>query len=97
MFHRLAEVPGDGGHRGEKQVPEVMTTQPLALGKAILEKSRQQRLILGERHNAIAHISRSRDVQLLAQTTARTSIIADCHNGRQIAYAGETLRQSPFT
>src|SRR5208283_1239555 len=74
-----------------------MTAQPLPLRKAILEKPRQQRLVLGERHNAVAYIARSRDVQLLAQTAAGTSIIGDRHDGRQIGYAGKPFLQRSLT
>ena len=84
MFHRLAEVAGDGRHGRKKKIAEVVSPHALACWEAVLEQAGQQGLVFGERHNTIAHIAGRRHVQLFAQPPAGTAVVAHRDDGREI-------------
>src|SRR5450631_1635517 len=50
----------------------------------VLEEPRQQSFFLRQGNNAVANVSRRRNVQLLAQTPAGAAVVAYRHNGREI-------------
>ena len=49
------------------------------------EEPRQQRLIIGQRHHAVAQVARRQHVEVPPQPPARSAIVGHGHDGRKIA------------
>ena len=58
-FHGVREVAGQMGHGHEKQVSEAVSLESPAAGETIVEQPRKERLILAQRHHAVADIARA--------------------------------------
>ena len=80
----LAEVAGNGSHRRKEQISEAMSADALAGREAILEEPRQQRFLFGERDDAVANVTRSREIELLPKPSAGAAVVADGDNRGQI-------------
>jgi hypothetical protein len=56
-----------------------------ALLKAVLEQSREQGLVFGEGNDAIAHVAWRKHIELFAQTSTRSAVVAHRHHATQFA------------
>src|SRR5450755_1696185 len=81
---RFAEISRDVGHCGEKEVAEAMAFQSFPGFETVLEEPRQQGFFLRQGNNAVANVTRRRNVKLLAQPPAGAAVVAYRHNGREI-------------
>src|SRR5438874_1929901 len=66
---------------GQEKVAETVPLQPAAVGKAVVKELREQGLILGERHEAVADVARGQDAELAAQPSRTSAFIGDGHHG----------------
>jgi hypothetical protein len=80
----LAEVAGDAGERGQKEVAEAVALEAFAGRKAILEEAREQVLILTERDHAVAQIAGREHVEVFAEAAAGTAVVGDGDDGSEI-------------
>ncbi len=88
-LHRLGEVAGDAGERGDEEVAEAVALK-VALREAVLEEPGQQELVLRECDHAVAHVSGRQDVQVFAQAAGGASVVGDGdHGGEVVDEAGK--------
>ena len=85
LAHGLFEVAGDAGHRDDEQVAEAVTFQAGAFVEAVLEQARHQRLGLGQRGDAVAHVARRQHAELAAQAAGGAAVVADGDDRGQVA------------
>ncbi len=69
----------------EKKIAEAVAFQARAFLKAVLEQSREQGFVFGERNDAIAHVARRKHVEFFAQTAAGSAIVAHRDHAAQFA------------
>ena len=55
------------------------------------EEPRQQRLIIGQRHHAVAEVARRQHVEVTPQPPARSAIVGHGHDGSKIADQSSAL------
>ncbi len=82
--HASVEAPGHAGQRGDEQVAEGVPLQIAAVHESILEELREQVLVIREGGQAVAHIARRRKAEVATQSTGRTAVVGDGHDGGQV-------------
>src|ERR1700676_3999565 len=80
----FGEVSGDVGKRGEEKVTEIVAYQSTAGMKTVLEKTAEQRFVLGERDHAIANIAGREDTIFTPQATGAAAVVCHRNDGRKI-------------
>ena len=81
-----ADVAGDAGQRGQKQVAKAVSFQSLAGREPVTKEAGNQVFIFGEGDHAIAQIARREHVKATAQSAAGTAVIRDRDHRGQIGY-----------
>ena len=81
----FAEVVGDGGQRGQKQIAEAVAFEARSFYEAMLKQARQQGFVFGERDDAVANVAGREHVELFAQASAGAAVVADRDHGAQFA------------
>ena len=81
----LAEVPGDGGQRRQKQIAEAMAFEARSFGETMLKQPGEQGFVFGESDDAVANVARRKHVELFAQTSAGAAVVADRDHGAEFA------------
>ena len=80
-LHGVGKIAHDVGQRGKKEIAEAVSFQTASGMEAILEQTRQQGLILRQRHHAVADVARRQHLELAAQATGAAAVIAHRDNG----------------
>ena len=83
----LEVVALDRGHRREQQVADRVPAQAsrLVAGETVLEQLRHDRFRVGQRRDAVADVTYSRNAEFLSQSSRRTAVVGDRHHGGDIA------------
>ena len=80
----FGEVSGDVGERGEKKISKIVADQSAAGMKTVLEKTAEQRFVLGKRDHAVANIARWQNAIFTAQAAGAASVVGHCDDGSEI-------------
>ena len=97
---RGLHAAGDLGHGGNEQVAERVAghAHAGAVVEAVLEELRDQGLGIGERGDAVADVAGGDDVQVATQPTARSAVVGDGDDrrevGRVLLQAAQQVRQT---
>ena len=65
-----------------------MALQAGPFHKAMLEEARQEGLVFRKRDDTVANVAGRKHIELFAQTSARTAVVADGHYGAQLVNLG---------
>ena len=65
------------GERGEEKITKIVADQSAAGVEAVLEKTAEQRFVLGERDHAVANIARWQDAIFTAQSAGAAAVVGD--------------------
>src|SRR4029434_1017069 len=71
------EIAGNVRERGEKEVAEIMSFQPVARAETKLKQPAEQRFVFGEGHHAVADVPRGEDTILAAQAAGAAAVVGD--------------------
>ncbi len=80
----VGEVAGDVGQRGQKEIAEAVAFETAAGFEAVLKKPREQGVVFGERHHAVADVAGGQHVELAAQASGTAAVVGDGNDGGDI-------------
>jgi len=84
---RLVEIPSQVRHRGQEQVAETVPLQSVAVGETKLKQPAHQCFIFGERHHAVANVTRRQHVEIAAQAARTAPVVGYRHHRGDVQYA----------
>src|SRR5437868_3571184 len=90
----LSKVAGHASHRSYEQVSKIVSAERFAAFEAILKKLRKKSLIFRERHQAVADVTRGKDVEFFAKTPTGAAIVGDGDYRSQVADRHGVLRDT---
>ena len=85
LLHGALEVAGHLGERGHEQVAEAVALQAAVVGEAVLEELAHQRLVVGERDQAVAQVAGRRHAHVAAQQPGAAAVVGHRHDGGEVA------------
>src|ERR1700730_10287434 len=80
----FGEVSGDVGECGEKKITKIVADQSAAGMKTVLEKTAEQRFVLGQRDHAVANIARWQDAIFAPQAPGAAAVVSHGDDGSKI-------------
>ena len=80
-LHRVREVVGHVGERGQHQVADRVSVQAVAGAEPVLEDVGDQRVIVRQRREAVADVARRNHVELGAQPSRAAAVVGGRHDG----------------
>ena len=85
LAHGVLEVARDLGHRGDEQVAEAVSLEPAVLGEPVLEEAAHHRLVVGQRHQAVAQVAGREHAHVAAEPARAAAVVRHGHDGGEIA------------
>ncbi len=69
--------------RREKEIAEIVAAQPVAAGKAVIEKLGEELFVFGKRHQAVADIAGRKNAEIAPQPAGTAALVRDGDNGSE--------------
>ena len=84
LLYGALEVAGHFGERGDEQVAEAVPLEA-AVGEAVLEQAAHERLVVGERDEAVADVAGGRHPQVAPQAAGAAAVVGHRDHGGDVA------------
>ena len=81
--HGLGEVVFQMRESCKKEVAEIVSAQPVAAGKAVIEKLGEKLLVLGEGHQAVANVAGRKYAEITPQPAGASALVSDRDHGSE--------------